>query len=160
MTPELFKSITTLIWQVIVIIALYKLGPYVINIIKDATQVTIKIGAYELSSSKQTSEIFIKPILNELEDAVSTLLSDQRFEFIKIYNQIYVQGENYKVPDDFVRESSYHGTLRALRNIGFIRPLQGGKWTAGKQVEVKNFGRLAAKLKAKELGFQSSPPAK
>lgn len=153
MTPELINSIAKLLWPLIVLIGLFKLWPYLLRLTKEATEVKIKIGEYELSSSKQTSEIFIKPILNELDEAVSTLLPEQKSEFRRIYNQIYVQGRDFKLPETFIRESEYHNILRALRTVNFIRPFGGGSWQAGHLVEMKNLGRLAAKLKPKELGF-------
>jgi hypothetical protein len=149
MTPEMIKSIASLLWPIIVLFGLYKLWPYILKLTKDATEVKIKIGDYELSSSKQTSEIFIKPILNELDEAVANLLTEQKSEFMKIYNQIYLQGRDFKLPESFVRGSEYHNTLRALRTINFIRPFGGGSWKPGQQVEIKNFGRLAAKIKEK-----------
>ncbi len=154
MTHEIITSIAKLLWPIIVLIGLYRLWPYILKLTKEATEIKIKIGDYELSSSRQVNEIFIKPILNELDEAVATLLAVQKSEFIKIYNQIYVQGRDFKLPDNFERDSDYHNTLRALRNVNFIRPFGGGKWKAGQQIEIKHFGRIAAKLKSKELGFQ------
>ena len=153
LSPDFIKAIASLLWPIIVLISVYKLWPYILKLTKEATQVKIKIGDYELSASGETSEIFIKPIINELTDAVATLLPEQKNEFRKIYNQVCVEGREFQLPSEFQRDSEYHSRLRALRNVYFIRPVGGGRWQAGKQVEVKNFGKLAAKLKTKELGF-------
>ncbi|MDO6432637.1 hypothetical protein Q4E93_18675 [Flavitalea sp. BT771] len=121
---------------------------------KDATEVKIKIGEYELTSSRQTSEIFIKPILNEIDEAIATLTEQQRKEFSRIYNQIEVEGRDVEVPGDFIRNSDYHYILRALRNINFIQPFGGGNWKPGQKIRIRNMGRLAAKLRAKDIGFK------
>jgi len=153
MTPELIKSIASLLWPLIVLIALYKLWPYILKLTKDATEVKIKIGDYELSSSRQTSEIFIKPILNEIDEAIVTLTTAQKAEFRRIYNHIEVEGRDVEVPGDFVRNTDYHYILRALRNINFIQPFGGGNWRPGQKIRIRNIGRLAAKLRSKEIGF-------
>ncbi len=153
MTPELIKSIASLLWPIIVLVALFKLWPYILKVTKDATEVKIRIGEYELSSSRQTSEIFIKPILNEIDEAIATLSTAQKAEFTRIYNQIEVEGRDVEVPASFVRNTDYHYILRALRNINFIQPFGGGNWKIGQKIRIRNIGRLAAKLRAKELGF-------
>jgi hypothetical protein len=78
---------------------------------------------------------------------------DRNQSLKKIYNQIYVQGRDFKLPENFIRESEYHNILRALKTVNFIRPFGGGSWQAGHLMEMLNLGRLAAKLKPKELGF-------
>lgn len=124
-----------------------------LKVTKDASEVKIKIGDYELSSSKQTNEIFIKPILNEIDEAINTLSAEQKSEFRKIYNQVEVEGREVEIPADFVRKSDYHYILRALRNINFIKPFEGGNWKPGQRIRIRNMGRLAVKLRAKEIGF-------
>ncbi|KIC91992.1 hypothetical protein, partial [Flavihumibacter solisilvae] len=94
------------------------------------------------------------PIKEELNEAVSILSDEQKQLFRRIYQRIE-SGEGYVVPDDFVRDSSMHQNFRTLRNVNFIRPIQGGRWLPGLEVQVKNFGKLAAKMKNQELGFSN-----
>jgi hypothetical protein len=53
----------------------------------------------------------------------------------------------------FTRENEIHlGTLRALRGLGLIKPVNGGKWRPEKEVTLTNFGKLVGNyLKDKNL---------
>jgi hypothetical protein len=153
MNADLLKAIASILWPAIALVVLLKLWPNIQAMTKDATEVKLRFGSYELSSSKQTNEIFIKPILNEIDEAIATLTPEQRSEFRRMYNQIEVEGRDTILPADFVRNSDYHYLLRALRNINFIQPFGGGPWQIGKRIRIKNMGRLAAKLRSTEIGF-------
>jgi predicted Rossmann-fold nucleotide-binding protein len=50
-------------------------------------------------------------------------------------------GADYRLGPDFKRETPIHSVLRALRKRGWIRPLVGGSWEPGKQVEITALGR-------------------
>ncbi|WP_181308080.1 hypothetical protein [Rufibacter sp. XAAS-G3-1] len=149
--PKLIEAIANILWPIIVMVIAIMLVPLIRKIIINASEIKFKVGDYEFTATKQTIEVFIKPILNELDDSV-TLLNDRQKElFLEIYNKIYINEEEVILPQSFERDSEYHKDLRALRNVNFIRPYLGGKWNTGKRIEVKNFGVLAARLKAKEL---------
>ena len=60
----------------------------------------------------KTSEIFIKPILNEIDEAIATLLPEQKAEYRKIYNQ--VEGREVLIPEGFERDSDFHYRLRSI----------------------------------------------
>jgi hypothetical protein len=153
METDLIKAIANLLWPIIILIALFKLWPFILKVTKDATEVKLKIGAYEFWASQQTNEVFIKPILNEIDEAIATLLPEQKAEYRKIFNQIEVEGREVLVPEGFERNSDFHYRLRALRNVNFIQPIGGGNWKSGQKIRIRNIGRLAAKLRAKDLGF-------
>lgn len=50
-------------------------------------------------------------------------------------------GATYRLDEAFQRESPVHSVLRALRKRGFIRPVEGGSWQPGVQVEITALGR-------------------
>jgi len=153
MAANVIASIANLLWPIIVLIAFFKLWPFILKMTRDATEVKVKISGYQFSSSRETSEILIKPILNELKEAIDSLTVEQRETFVVIYRTIYMDGEDYEIPNSFERRSTYHYTLRALKNVNFIRRVGGEQWKPGAIVQIKNFGRLAVKLKGKELGL-------
>jgi Sec-independent protein translocase protein TatA len=157
--PKMLEAIATIAWPLIVVIAIIVLGPHIYRIVKHATDVTVEIGEYKFTASQYTAEILIKPIKDELDESVVALTDDQKKLFREIYQNIEGERQRYFVPDDFqrqegTRESKLLKNYRALRNVNFIRPTLGGRWEAKKEVQIKNFGRLAAKMKQRELGFQ------
>jgi hypothetical protein len=58
-----------------------------------------------------------------------------------LIREILRRGTAYRLDDDFQRESPVHSVLRALRKRGFIRPVDGGSWQPGVQVEITALGR-------------------
>lgn len=157
--PEMLKAIATIAWPIIALTAILILGPHIYRIIKQATDVTVEIGDYKFTASQYTAEVLIKPIKDELDEAVNVLTDEQKQLFKIIYQRIEGERQRYFVPTNFVREeaNTVSNTLknyRALRNVNFIRPTSGGRWEANKEIQIKNFGRLAAKMKQRELGFQ------
>ncbi|RAU84058.1 hypothetical protein [Pontibacter arcticus] len=149
--PKLIEAIANILWPIIVMVIAIMLFPLIRKIILNASEIKFKVGDYEFTATKQTIEVLIKPVLNELDDAVSILNDRQKELFLEIYNNIYVHEEEVILSQSFERDSEYHKDLRVLRNVNFVRPYLGGKWNIGKRIEVKNFGVLAGRLKAKEL---------
>jgi hypothetical protein len=49
-------------------------------------------------------------------------------------------GTRWRVPKDFVRETEIHDRLRSLRKRGLVRPVGGGSWQAGTEVEITPLG--------------------
>jgi hypothetical protein len=156
--PEMLKAIAAIAWPTILLFVIIVLGKPIYKIVKEAKDITVEIGGTKFTVSRYVADTLIKPIKDELEEAAIALTEDQKTLFREIYKVIEGERGRYFVPSDFVRKAGEAETqalkdYRALRNVNFIRPALGGQWRPGKEVQIKNFGKLAAQMLKKELGF-------
>jgi hypothetical protein len=156
---SLIEAFAKLAWPFIVLIIIVVFGPRIYRIMKLATEVKFEFGGSKFAVSQHLDEVLIRPLQDELDEAIYALTGEQKRLFREIYKRIEGDRTRYYVPADFIRsgenkeETQQLKNFRALRDVNFIRPILGGRWEAGKEIQLKNFGKLAAKMKGAELGF-------
>ena len=100
---------------------------------------------------KSEIKVFYKDMMKSVEDFRNHMRGD-RPKYDREIVQSILEAEPFQLPDDFMRESRLHITLRSLRTAGLIRPYGGGEWQKSKSVEKTLFCRKVLK----QLGERQS----
>ena len=146
----LIGSVADLLWPTIVIFVLLLLLPIVVRFIRESSSVEMEAGGFKLAMSRQTKDLIVQPILDEMNFVLSSLSRPDRDLFMSIYQDIE-SGKGYSVPPDFERGNALHAQLRSLRELNLIRPTEGGRWQPGKPVELTRFAKVFGQVKRTEL---------
>ena len=88
----------------------------------------------------------VKATLESLVEEMTTLTHKMSAEDRDLLEKIMAaESCSLRVSDlceAFVRDSSFHDSLRSLREAQFIRPAVGGRWRGNSIIQIKPFGAI------------------
>jgi hypothetical protein len=117
--------------------------------------IEIKILGSEIKLTGKPSQLhdinkLIEPIVQQIDKNIINLNKEEK-ALLRQIEQEARDGNKHKLPKDFERGSDEHETYRSLRRRHLIRPVLSGKWEAGKEVEITDFGRAVLDIKRDEI---------
>jgi hypothetical protein len=142
-----FDFIAAIAWPSV---ALF-LGIRYLPLLKKMENLSVKFpSGAEVSASGPNADEKIRAALRDMDDVFRHMLKDEQIRFFLSLANTDKQKRVFDVFPNFTREDKVSmGTLRALRGLGLIEPVNGGKWEGEKLIYVTPFGeRKTSSLKA------------
>lgn len=106
------------------------------------SEIELNLGIISVKFKVNEAQTVLQSLIDEMKVITSDLKIEEQDTLKKIMSK---PSGSWLVSDlfsDFRRGSRGHETLRLLRDSQFIRPKGGGRWEAGKTIEIKSFGKV------------------
>ena len=141
---NLYELISTTLWPLVAL----TLGIFYKNSIENRKTVTITLlPGVEIKLGEKDAQGDVGELIHELNNIYNRLLKKSHKEFFLELLKSDKEKKVIEVIPNFDHDNKEHiGKLRALRGLGMINPVGGGKWEADKYITKNGFGEKFSKF--------------